>query len=1153
MEPPLVDQEARRRIVEETERSMGVEAAAGTGKTTLMVGRILRLLERGVRPSQLAAITFTELAAAQLKSRLRAALEASELPAHRAALEELEAAQISTIHAMAVAILKERPIEAGLDPGFTTVDQAMAGELFDELWRSWLARETGQPPEASGAGALRAAFAAGLTLGQLRGAAEALYAHRDVVLADALAWERAQAALSSAEATRQEAAATLREKVDHLLRLSRLASGNDRLAAAAAQLAAELARDPLPSRETPAAEPAEAPRLVRWARRFVERVPALERSVKTLGNQQNWPDKQILAQARALLAEIGEAIQALRVAAEGAVAQQAVAWLAGFVEWAQQEKRRRGLADFLDQLLWCRDLLRDQVTVRRHFQQRFRTVLVDEFQDTDPLQAEIVLFLAEDPHEPPATRWDRVRVGPGRLFIVGDPKQSIYRFRRADVETYRQASALIGAEGSHETIRQNFRTVPAITTAVNTWFDPWMGPATASVVYQPAYVALEPFRPQPERETADPPPGAYRLELSGDAFSEPQGERVRADEVRRIEAETVARALSQLIGQRRIKVHEEGGWRDASFGDAVILLPTFTGVDAFEDALAEHSVPYRVVGGRLFFARSEIRELSMVLAAVSDPYDELAVVGALRSGLFGVSDAELWAFKQAGGRFDPLAQAPEPAASAAMRVAEGLARIRDWHRQCVSVPASSAVRRIMDETGYLPWLRLAPAGAQAVANVEKLLAQAAAFEASGESFGGFVRWLRGRAPGGAWQAEEEDSPVWSDEAAVRVMTIHKAKGLEFPIVFVANLSSGRLDPGSVVVDRDRGRIELRIGPARGGMHTPGWEEASAKEEQRLAAERVRLYYVALTRARDYLFVSGVERKGGFWEELVRAGGEAMAGAVPAFRPDAGGRVLGEVTTGAGGPEGQEGAPAPEDFEAALAQWRAWRQSVLGQARQGLRIVAAREAGRLVPAAEESAAAGETGTQGAEGAPDEAADAFAMPRPAEAYDGTAMGQAFHEVMERLAGDAFRTEAGARLGRYVASAALHWGLGREAQSQILEWAHRALSGELGERARAARRIMAEVPFVFEQDQGMLVEGRMDLVLLDHDGGVTVVDYKTHQMDPRALGREYGPQLAVYAGALRRAMGTGVPEGPGVRASLYAARAAVLVDVPAGPLAT
>ncbi len=1186
-----VDALERRAVRERLDRCLCVEAAAGTGKTTLLVDRIVGLIACGVRPSHIAAITFTEMAAAELKQRLRARLEAED--PERAL--ELEAAQVSTIHSLALTILRERPIEAGLHPGFETLDPARSEELFDELWREWLKSEVPEatdPGASRGAVLLRLALAVGLDTGALRDAAWRLYEHRDVAL-------RARKGVTAVPAG--ELAGAL-QAFEERLRRELAGSGgtlhtegvrpDDRMAQAIRRLKdqlEEISGDG--GLEIPGSE-AEGPQglaalaaLWRRSRVWLEAF-GTTRAPGSLGAQANWPSRQRLEQARRAFAELQGELAGI-VARAGRLAAEALAsWLCEFIAWAQEEKKRRGCIDFLDQLLLCRDLLRDFPAVRRQFQLRWQHVLVDEFQDTDPLQAEIVFFLAEQPSSGPATDWENVQLGPGRLFVVGDPKQSIYRFRRADVEIYEKAARRLEALGERLTIRQNFRSSPAIARWVNLVFARLMAGADerdaggdedgqpqgagdgAGPAYQPHYVPIEPWRADPGRETWPSwaiAPGVYRLEPPE---LDPQA---GSAERRQAEALWLAAAIRELVEGQRLRVWDEGrgAFRPAGFGDVAVLMPAFTDLDVYEEALRESGVPFRVAGGRQFYTRSEVRELCALLSAVVDPTDTMAVVAALRSGFFGVGDDQLLRWVQAGRRFDlPAVEARAqpadgPAAADAAgdgaphSVAEALREIWRWHRELAGACPHLAVRRLLDETGYRAFTAAAPGGERALANLAKVESYAAAHEAEGASLHAFVRWLRRRGPGGPAAAEEEDAPLAeAGDDAVRVMTVHKAKGLEFPVVFVVNLFGERPWSEPVVVDRRTGRVEIRLGRRELGLVTQGFEDAAAAEKARSQAERVRVYYVAMTRARDYLVVGTAGGEQGFWGQVARLALGDQVTPAPLPVSVAGG-------TGPGRPEAAAAFEAGGGFSGSLAefreQWLRARAALLARASCGLRVEAAREG----PGGGESRAGappglGESGgaqagvgerQQAGPGAPgwDEGVD---EPDDAAPADGTRIGQAFHTVMERAGQRRLVVDEG-WIGRQVDAVAWALGLDAEEAHRVRQWVAAACGpgSELRRWAQAAEGCWVEVPLVYAEEGGERIrEGRIDLLCREAGGLLRAVDYKTDDASPEALAYRYRPQAEAYAEGLARAL-CGAPrasgaDGGGVEVYLYCARHAELV---------
>ena len=1148
----LVDAAERERIRSDLDSCLCVEAAAGTGKTTLLLDRVWALLQSGrASPAQIAAITFTELAAAELRSRLRE----KAMAVSAALAEELEAAQISTIHSLALLILRERPIEAGLPPGFQVVDPAAGEELLEELWQAWLAS---QLTAGQGRATLRMALAAGLRLEDLRRAAVALYQQRDLVL--------------QASAPESPAGPAAADSLEQLIREMRewwgpgapvawesVAAG-DPLAQAAGQLRGlldELERVfPLSGSgfgPEPEPQPEQEPDLELELARLWQRVRAVTegasflRRAGQMGRQQNWPSRQALQQVRDTLAGWWDQLQGLERQLRQEMAGRVLHWLCGWVAWAQAEKKRRGLVDFLDQLLWCRDLLRDDLEVRRHYQARWRYLLVDEFQDTDPLQAEIVFYLAEA--EPRARAWDQVKLGPGRLFLVGDPKQSIYRFRRADMEMYRRAAAVLEQQGGRLFIRQNFRTLPPITAWVNQIFGRLMGPpgggpdagpahagaeqgqvpaeggGQSADAHQAPYVPLEPYRESPvgaeggaEEVLA---PGVYCLHTGAD-------EQAGVGVLRQQEARALAHALAALLGGGRLRVWDagEGGWRAARPGDVAILVPAFTELEVYERELRSTGLPVRVVGGRQFFERDEVREVVAALWAVDNPFEPMAVLAALRSAFFGVSDASLARWAAAGGQLAALEPFPPAAVEAAPEVACALRELLRWHRELAALPPRQAVRRLLDESGYRAFLALQPGAEQALANVAKVEAYAAMPQGPWSSLHGFVRWLRRRGPWPAAAAAEEEDALpadWEAADAVRVMTVHRAKGLEFPVVFVANLFDMRGAWPPVVADRHSGRLEMRVGSEPVRLATAGYEECVQEEQRRERAEQVRLYYVAMTRARDYLVVCASSRRHGFWKEVQAAFPEGVPYPPPLVVLSPGQEHRGQAQV----PEPPEQRPG--DWERWEQSWQAERRSLLERASSHPVVGPAREDGPG-PGYERDADAAQAAEAGED--PDE---------DRARWDGTRVGQAFHLLMER-AGLLRLSVDGRWLARQLRSWQKRLGLEEEEFQAVWRWACQACHPDstLRQWACGCQEWATEVPFVLREGDRMW-EGRVDVAVRRGDGEVWLVDYKTEDLPAAVLAARYGTQMRRYgqafvlAGARR------------VRLWLYAAREGRLVEVP------
>ncbi len=513
--------------------------------------------------------------------------------------------------------------------------------------------------------------------------------------------------------------------------------------------------------------------------------------------------------------------------------------LRGFLKAYEDTKAKAAVVDFQDLLLRARDLLQRQLPVRRYFQKRFDAILVDEFQDTDPLQAELAFLLAEDPEGKPAEDWRGCRLKPGKLFVVGDPKQSIYRFRRADIAVYDEAKRLVEESGGEVlALTTNFRTVPSILEFVNERFDE----VFKEPGLDPTPMALTAHRDEVH------PEGARTLALPVPQLPE-DGDR-KVGTLNRLIATTVAAFLDQVTNRHPVDIWDGKCLRPARPGDVAILVrrmsPEFIG--HYETALTAQGVPYRLVGGKEYFARDEVRALANVLRAVDNPADRLAVFAALRSPFFAFSDDDLWQLVAKGGHLNYQAPVPEEARGAD-KLTKAFDLLTSLHRLRRVRPPSDVIVQLFEKTRALAAYRLRPEGDQRVANLWKTLEVARAYEAAGPTtLRTLVRYLEEETEGGA---EEGDSPVGDQAGAqVQLVTVHSAKGLEYPIVVLGDLLYANSRTPKSIVHHAEGRGWLKVG----GFDPDGWNEAVNAEKLQSAAEERRLLYVALTRARDHLVI-----------------------------------------------------------------------------------------------------------------------------------------------------------------------------------------------------------------------------------------------------------------------------------------------------------
>ncbi len=496
-------------------------------------------------------------------------------------------------------------------------------------------------------------------------------------------------------------------------------------------------------------------------------------------------------------------------------------------------RREEGRLIFDDLILGVRDVLRTQPDARYELRQRYDTILIDEFQDTDPLQAEIALaFAAESDASQPDS---------GRLFLVGDPKQSIYRFRRADMAIYAATKDGIEASGG-ETIdlALNRRSQPGVLEWVNAVFEHVIGPGLVLEV-QPPYKPLYPHRD----DALEGPTVAWFGHMVSEAT---------ATQVRLLEAQHIAAHCRSVVERGWTVAERDGTVRPAKYGDIAVLLPARTILQPLERALASEGIPYRVEGGSLVYATQEVRDLLNCLTAIDDPSDDVAVVAALRSPAYACSDVEIARHKLGGGSFNYLSPALDAIEGL---VADGLRSLRAWHLRRAGLSLAALVERFVADRRIVEIGLLDSGNRNAFRRARFLVEQARQFESAGpESLRSFLEWLERRA--GDAILDSEGASLDDDEDAVRVLTVHAAKGLEFPIVFLAGLGAPPVNTTPVFGhDRNDGRIAVTIGAVtRSAQFKLGPVDAvNAHEKAHADAERARLLYVAATRARDHLVVS----------------------------------------------------------------------------------------------------------------------------------------------------------------------------------------------------------------------------------------------------------------------------------------------------------
>jgi ATP-dependent helicase/nuclease subunit A len=833
----LVDAVERERIRTSLDETLIVEAAAGTGKTSELVARLVNVLAEGRGTVQtIAALTFTEKAAGELKLRLRAGLENERARAQgerRARLEDaiahLEEARVSTIHGFCNDLLHERPVEARVDPRFEVLAEPEAEALYRRAFDSWLTERLEAPPEGLRRALRRRAFD-GDPIERLRNAGWQLAGWRDF----RAPWQR--------RAFDREAAIEALVAQMHGLhaRLTTCSRTSDTLYADLWPVR-QLSQDVLTRERV-------APRDHDWLEAAL--VDLLrQRTFKSprRGDARNYRGTVTRDEVLAAHEQLLTGLQDFARDADADLAALIQPALLETVDRYEELKQRAAALDFVDLLLRARDLVRDCAPVRADLQRRLTHIFVDEFQDTDPLQAEIVLLLAAS--DPTVSRSQDVAPAPGKLFLVGDPKQSIYRFRRADVGTYQAVKALLERRGAARVyLTTSFRAIPSIQNLVNAAFAPVM--AENRDALQPGYVPLARHRAAIASQ-----PGIVALPVP-----KPYG-------WQGLTRKAVDESLPEAVGAFVAWLLNDSGWKVSERerpGEAVpisarhvcLLFRRFTsfGQDvtrAYVEALEARGIPHLLVGGRSFHLREEVESLRTALAAVEWPDDELSVYATLKGPLFAIGDEELIEYRQQFRRLHPYRLPREEVPANLKPIVDALTLLRSLHGLRNYRPVEDTVNRLLTATRAHAAFVLRPWGEQALANVLRVAELARTYEIAGSiSFRGFVERLREEAEG-----EAPEAPIVEESSeGVRVMTVHKAKGLEFPVVILADITCNiaAWNPGRWI-DAERGLCALRLG---------GWQpwdllEHEADEAARDRAEGVRVAYVAATRARDLLVVPAI--------------------------------------------------------------------------------------------------------------------------------------------------------------------------------------------------------------------------------------------------------------------------------------------------------
>lgn len=1065
----MTNREDRQRVRTCLNINMVVEAGAGTGKTTLLIDRLcFALLAQGILAPRLVALTFTEKAAAEIKNRLffklqavvQAARQDSDEPTldtlknyfkvpvdeiisrAETALSQLDISPIGTIHGFCADILRAYPLEAGLTPGAEIDKGTRARRLFEAEWNRFLDEELGE--NAPRAEQWKEVLGK-VTLADLRACAEEMCSGKT-------------------------------EGYDYFAQKDLLIKICSSRAEQAHSLAAHFA------------EGKKAPRVIEKAlfqaqERFMQAAAWLQTGVYQGQEQEtiqikslpkDW-DEQSAEEAKALCRFASQADPSVQL-----FVRKAYDLLAPLVQAVRGHFKREGVLSFDDLIVKTRDLLKNNLLVRRYVQEDYDALYIDEFQDTDPVQGELLLFLAEQKGGG-ATDWREVKLQPGKLFVVGDPKQSIYRFRGADITAYELFTDLILSQGGEKAyLRENFRSEQEIIALANGVCAAVM---TERPAFQPAYEPI--FTSKTARS------GAAELAL----IMPQEDTKISADDYRHNQGRFIAQWIGQNVGRLTLPNGEK-----LQYKDIAILSRAATTIGPYADALRREGIAFSVEEDRDFYRRQEICDFLNFLRAADDPQDRIALTGVLRSPLGAMSDEEIYRLSRQG-RLDWRTPCTDPKAQ------QVYALLQSFASRAGREPLRVLLRSLLNETFLAEACAAAYDGERSIANLEKLVSLAEGYSLQTPlTLGQFLSRVQ--------EMMEQElgrlTALPEGEAlnAVTIMTVHKSKGLQFPVVIWTDISKKE---SAAAAQREQHlyswRYNLhgfRVG-AYGDVNLAWLEE---EQRQHARCEEVRVLYVALTRAKYKLLVVGNEES----DRRTVAEMFAKAGYFP--------------------PQGQR--PQTLGKEAELnVQYIAYQKPAEFIYQHRLNE---RSAGQELNF--------ENWRQ-------------AFERRMENYRALCA-QKEPLAPSALNGEAVASREAADLGTLVHAALAHYFAGEKDLSVCLRAA--AAETELGVHIPAARQMLetftasalcrrlqglqslaCEMPFSLRTEQGVL-SGVIDFLARDEQGQIWVFDFKTDQTDdPAQTAQKYARQLQVYA----QAAGQIYPAQP-VRAGVVFVRLARLEEV-------
>ena len=1054
---PLLDEKARDKIRTALETTLLVEAGAGSGKTHSLVDRMLALLASGkARINTFAAVTFTRKAAAELRGRFQTELEKAVLAMRDKkedkvihdrladALHYLEQAFIGTIHSFCAKILRERPIEIALDPDFNELEEIENAIFRENCWHEYLVKARLEDEKA-----LVALENAGLTAEELKEPFDTLSLYPEVEYIGGSNEEPDYGKIRKALEGFLEMA---RERVPFV----RPEKGWDGLQALMHRCFLRQRNLDFKDRGV-----------------LMETLELLDKEIKPTQNR--WPSKEEALDFKALFDSFRDEVvrEALRQWREFRHSK-ILAFLKPALDYFKERRLGQSKLNFQDQLMLASELLRDNPEVRQYFSRRYSHILVDEFQDTDPIQAEVLLYLAGTDVE--EKDWHKLVPRPGSLFLVGDPKQSIFRFRRADIDTYNLVKEQIKAGGGEVLhLTTNFRSLDALAVWNNGVFRN-VFPKDADR-YQAAFAPMNTVRADEDRLH-----GIYKISIPKQKWN-------KAEPIVDIDSEKIADFISCALQDGA------GGGKGKKWepSDFMILFRYKKNMTVYARALERRGIPYEITGSGAFSESEEAREILNLAKALNDPDNPIYTVAVLRGIFFGVSDEELYEHKRNGGWFYFLKGKEQPAGDAEVddkkedakegdgqdKVLQSVSKMRHWWEWIREYPATTALEMIFEDSGIISYAASSEMGSSRAGNLFKLLAILRDQEREGAaSFAELVDYLEALVS--VYEIEEMSlTPGRKD--AVRLMNLHKAKGLEASFVFLANpVGIKGHDPDKHIIREGMTPEGYFLCRKKTGMYQwtslsqpVGWEDKEDEEKRYAHAEEQRLMYVASTRAKDCLVVSTYEETLGekrAWSSL-----DDYLGGIPELEiPDV--RTVEER----------------EKLRLKKGEWEKAQE----------RIKERREVVAVASYAVESVTS-------------LAKKDLEVPEWRRGSYGMAWGSAVHKMLEIVGRGNGRD---LKLNLLAKNVLVAEEMSLEKKGELVRLIEAIVGSEFWDRVKKADRKLFEVPFSILTDKEALptiLTGAIDLAFLESDGWV-IADFKTDDVGAnlQSFVDYYTPQVQIYS---------------------------------------